>query len=267
MSRRRHRPGPAPVGPRRPAPPAGLGGEQVEGRQAVRALLAAGRRMVAEVVLAEGSEAAPILDEIAQLAADAGVALRRARPEAVAALAVSDAPQGVVARAAPVEAVELAALAGPGAFLVVLDGVTDPGNLGAVLRSACAAGVTGVVLPRRRAAHLSPAAVKAAAGAVEHLAFALAPGAGAALAALGRAGLWRVGLDERGSGDLEEVRVLTEPLALVLGAEGRGLSPIVAGRCDVLARIPMRGPIPSLNVAAAAAIACFAVARHRSVPG
>lgn len=255
---------------RRPAPGRreraavhGVGGEQVEGRQAVRALLGARRRQVEEVALAEGLEPAPILEEIARLAGAAGVPLRRVPAAALARLAQGEAPQGVVARAAPVPVVELEALAGPGAFLVLLEGVTDPRNLGAVLRSACAAGATGVVLPRRRAAHLTPAALKAAAGAVEHLAFALVPGAGAALQALGRAGVWRVGLDAAAGGELEDVAVLAEPLVLVLGAEGRGLGALSAARCDVLARIPMAGPVESLNVSAAAAVACFTVLRHR----
>lgn len=248
---------------RRPSGEDVLGGEQVEGRQAVRELLAAGRRRVHEVVVAEQVEPASILEEIARLAAQAGVPLRRVHAEAVAGLARSEVPQGVVARADPVAPTPLAELVAPGAFLVLLDGVTDPHNLGAVLRSACAAGATGVILPRRRSAHLGPAAVKAAAGAVEHLAFALVPGAGAALQSLHRSAVWSVGLDEEGSEDLEQVAVLREPVVLVLGAEGRGLSPLSASRCDVLARIPMAGPLPSLNVAAAAAIACFTVARHR----
>ena len=251
--------------PGRPRPgPGGLGGDQVEGRQAVRALLATGRRAVREVLVAEGTEPAPILEEIAELAASRGVRVRRVTREALSGLALSDVPQGVLARADPLAPVALSSLTGTGAFLVLLDGVTDPHNLGAVLRSAAAAGATGVLLPRRRAAHLGPVAVKAAAGAVEHLPVCLVPGAPAALQALGRAGVWRVGLDERGTVDLEEVGVLGQPVVLVLGAEGRGLGALTAARCDVLARIPMPGPVPSLNVAAAAAVACFTVARRRA---
>jgi 23S rRNA (guanosine2251-2'-O)-methyltransferase len=242
---------------------ASLGGEQVEGRQAVRALLEAKRRRVKEVFLATTTAPSPSLENIVALAASAGVPLRRVRPEVIATMARSEVPQGVVALAEPLQAVDLDELCGPGAFLVVLDGVTDPHNLGAVLRSACAAGAHGVVLSRRRSAHLGPAALKAAAGAAEHLAFALVPGVPAALERLGKAGVWRVGLDEDGPVELEAVSVLAEPVALVLGAEDRGLSRLGATRCDVLARIPMVGPIPSLNVAAAAAIACFTVARRR----
>ncbi len=253
-----------PAGPGPGAVGDDLGGEQVEGRRAVRELLAAGRREVMEVVVAAEVEPAPILEEIAALAAAAGVPVRRVPRAAVAGLARSEVPQGVVARAAPLRAVPLESLCTPGAFVVLLDGVTDPHNLGAVLRSACAAGATGVVLPRRRAAHLGPAAVKAAAGAVEHLPVALVSGSPAGLQGLGRAGLWRVGLDERGAADLEEVAVLDQPVVLVVGAEGRGLAPLTSARCDVLARIPMPGPLPSLNVAAAAAVACFSVARRRA---
>lgn len=245
---------------------AGLGGEQVEGRQAVRELLAAGRRHVHEVLVSATGDEAPILAEIEDLAAGAGVVLRRVRPEVLAGVARSEVPQGVLARAEPVAPRPLGELAGPGCFLVLLDGVTDPHNLGAILRTASCAGATGVVLARRRAVHLTPTALKAAAGAAEHLAFALVAGAGAALQDLGRAGVWRVGLDEAGATDLEAVQVLAEPCALVLGAEGRGLAPLTASRCDLLARIPLAGPIPSLNVSAAAAVACFTVLRHRQRP-
>jgi 23S rRNA (guanosine2251-2'-O)-methyltransferase len=152
-------------------------------------------------------------------------------------------------------------------FLVVLDGVTDPQNLGAVMRTALSAGATGVVIPRHHAVRLTPSAVKAAAGAVEHLPIALAPGIPAALQALGAEGVWSVGLDEDATTDIDDVALFEEPLALVLGAEGAGIAPLTRDRCDVLARIEMRGPLASINVSAAAAVACFAVARRRRVSG
>src|SRR5207302_525470 len=129
----------------------GLGGEQVEGRQAVRELLAAGRRRVQEVWLADGMDDALILTEIADLAGDARVPVKRVARGRLEHAARSDAPQGVLARAAPLPEATLASLGdtarSPKPFLVVLDGVTDPGNLGAVLRSAEVAGATGAVLP------------------------------------------------------------------------------------------------------------------------
>ncbi|MGP8162170.1 MAG: 23S rRNA (guanosine(2251)-2'-O)-methyltransferase RlmB [Acidimicrobiales bacterium] len=258
----------------------GLGGEQVEGRRAVRELLAAGRRAVHEVVIAEGQDASTLLDEVIALARAARVPLRSASPSDLRAVARSETPQGVVARAAPVEPVELDALVtenpgrGPartpdGAvpFIVVVAEVTDPRNLGAVLRSALGAGATGVVLARRRTTHLTPSALKAAAGAVEHLPIALVPGIGPALTALSARGVWTVGLDPEGERVLDELEIATEPLAIVVGAEGRGLAPLVKKRCDIRCRIPLYGPVESLNVSVAAAVALFAIASRRHDAG
>jgi len=247
----------------------GLGGEHVEGRRAVRELLAAGRRHVKELWVVQGAERSSLVVEILELAEAARVSVRRVGAPQLASAARTDAPQGVLARAAAVPEVELAELARarPGApppFLVILDGVTDPHNVGAVLRTAEVAGATGVVLPRHRAAHLSPAAVKAAAGAVEHLPMALVAGTAGAVAALRDAGVWVVGLAPEGPASVFELELATEPLALVLGAEGAGLSRLVRQRCDTLVAIPQRGDLASLNVAAAAAVACFEVARRRT---
>jgi 23S rRNA (guanosine2251-2'-O)-methyltransferase len=150
------------------------------------------------------------------------------------------------------------------AFLVALDGVTDPRNHGAVLRVAESAGASGVVVPRHRAALLTPAAVKAAAGAVEHVPIALVGGVPGALQEMARANVWTVGLEAEASTSVFDLTVAEAPVALVLGAEGRGLSPLAAKRCDVLAAIPHHGRIESLNVATAAAVACFEVARRRA---
>jgi predicted rRNA methylase len=148
-------------------------------------------------------------------------------------------------------------------FLVLLEGVTDPQNLGAILRSAECAGATGVAVPRHRSVHVTPAVTKAAAGAIEHLRMALVSGVPSALQALERLGVMTVGLDERGTSSLYELELGDRPVALVLGSEGSGLSQLARRRCDVLCRIPLGGELPSLNVSAAAAVACFEVARQR----
>lgn len=238
------------------------GGEHVEGRRAVRELLSARRRRVRSVTLAIGAEG---LDEIVALAEAARVPLRSAPPERLRALARTDAPQGVVARADPVPPADPDdLLARPDALVLALDSVTDPGNVGAILRSAESAGATGVVLPHRRAAGLTPAAVKAAAGAVEHVPIATVPGVPAFLERARKAGLWIVGLDPTGDTDIFTLPIAERALVLVLGSEGSGLSRLARARCDVLATIPMRGRIASLNVAAAAAVACFEIARQRA---
>ena len=217
-------------------------------------------------------EPAPSLDEILALAERAGVPVRMT--PRLESLARTDAPQGVIARADPLPAaVDDDLFAEPRAFLVALDGVTDPRNLGAIVRSAEGAGASGLLLPRRGAVHVTPAVTKAAAGAVEHVPIALVSGIPATLERARRAGLWVIGLDERGETDLfplgddSDPRALdlaTEPVLLVLGAEGRGLSRLARQRCDVMARIPMLGRVNSLNVASAATLACYEVARRRT---
>ncbi|MGH9043042.1 MAG: 23S rRNA (guanosine(2251)-2'-O)-methyltransferase RlmB [Acidimicrobiia bacterium] len=241
----------------------GLGGEQIEGRQAVREALRARRRKLGEIWMAGDLEPAPILDEIMELARKAGVPVRTT--PRLDSMARTDSPQGVVARADPLPvAIDDDLLANPTAFLLALEGVTDPRNLGAVLRSAEGAGVTGLFLPRRRAVHVTAAVTKAAAGAVEHVPIALVPGIPATLTRAARAGVWAIGLDERGEKSLFDLDFGPEPLTIVLGAEGQGLSRLTRQRCDAVVRIPMLGRLESLNVAAAATLACFEVARRRT---
>jgi 23S rRNA (guanosine2251-2'-O)-methyltransferase len=249
-----------------------LGGEQVEGRQAVRELLLAGRRRCRDIWLVEDVDPAPVLDDILELAGEARVTVRRVGRGQLEAEARSEAPQGILAHADPLPESELDRLCtatGPGGmppFLVCLDGITDPQNLGALLRTAACAGATGIVLPRHRSAHVTPTVAKAAAGAVEHLPIAVASGLPAALARASDLGVWVVGLDADGDQPLFGLNLATEPVALVLGAEGAGLGRLTRARCDVVASIPMRGPLSSLNVGAAGALACFEVARHRLPP-
>lgn len=266
VARRGGRPGSSRPG--RPASSKGLGGEQVEGRQAVRELLLAGRRRTQEVMVAADLDDAPILGDIRQLAGELRVPLREVARTKLDAQARTDAPQGVIARAAPLPEADLDDLIHPPAdrpapFLVALDQVTDPGNLGAILRSAECAGVTGVVLPRHRSVHLTPTVAKAAAGAIEHLPIALVGGLPAALSQLHAAGVWLVGLDAAGTGSIWDLAVAAEPVCLLLGAEGAGLSRLVRQRCDQLVGIPLLGRLASLNVATAGTLAVFEVARHR----
>jgi len=242
----------------------GLGGGHVEGRRAVRELLRARRRRIRRLVVSTELDADPLMDEIAALAAEARVRIEYVSASELDGLARTSAPQGVVAQAMPVAEADVdTLLAHTRAFVVALDGVTDPGNLGAVIRTAETAGATGMVLPRHRAAGLSPAAVKAASGAIEYLSIARVAGISAFLDRATRAGLWTVGLDERGATSVFELAVGEGPVVLVLGAEGRGLSRLARDRCEVVAAIPMLGALESLNVSAAAAVACFEIARRR----
>lgn len=242
-----------------------LGGDQVEGRQAVRELLLAGTRTVREVLLADDLDQAGILDDITTLARELHVPVRTLPRRRLANEASSSAPQGVIARADPLPERSLDKLAAnPAAFLLVLDGITDPGNLGALLRTAECAGVTGVILPRHRAAHITPTVTKASAGAIEHLPIALVGGVPSALSDLAAANVLTIGLDAGGDGVIFDLPpAAAGPVALVLGAEGPGLSRLVRKRVDLLVAIPLFGELNSLNVATAGAVACFELVRHR----
>jgi len=187
-----------------------------------------------------------------------------ASPDELARLAGSADHQGIVAEVEPypyADADELAAA--PDALIVALDQVQDPHNLGAVCRSAEAAGATGVVIPDRRAAVVTPAVCKASAGAVEHLAVARVRNLADWLeGAKERGGLWVYGAAAEAAEPYTAVD-LKGPVVLVLGSEGSGLRPRVAGTCDALVSIPLQGRAASLNVSAAAAILLFEAVRQR----
>ncbi|HUV17954.1 MAG TPA: 23S rRNA (guanosine(2251)-2'-O)-methyltransferase RlmB [Ilumatobacteraceae bacterium] len=248
----------------------GLGGRQVEGRQAVRELVIAERRKVHEVWISAELEGDAAVADIVEIAAARRVPLLHVARARLEREARSEAPQGVLAHAAEIPEADLGELlrVGPGAgtppFLVAVDGVTDPGNLGAIIRSCDGAGVSGVLLPRHRSVHVTPTVAKASAGAVEYVPMALVPGLPAALKQLSERGIWVVGLDDGADRSLYEIGPLaTEPVCVVLGAEGAGLSRLVRERCDSIVGIPMAGHVSSLNVSTAAAIALYEVARSR----
>jgi 23S rRNA (guanosine2251-2'-O)-methyltransferase len=154
--------------------------------------------------------------------------------------------------------------AGEAALLVALDGVMDPRNLGAILRSAAAFGAHGVVVPARRAAGLTAAAWKTSAGAAARVPVARATNLTRALVAYREAGLFIVGLDAGAPSDVGDLELADQPVVLVVGSEGKGLSRLVREHCDVVARIPIGGLTESLNAGVAAGIALYEVARKRS---
>ena len=249
-----------------------IGGDQVEGRQSVRELLLAGKREVREVFLVAGQDPAPILHDIIDLADEAKIPIRQVSRSRFETISRTEAPQGVIALAAPLRPVLLEDLVAlePKAqhgkakpFVVVVDSVVDPHNLGALMRSAETAGVTGFVFSRHRSPRISPTVTKVAAGAVEHLPIAQANGIAGALRDLTKMGVWNVGLDAAADTPIWKMNLAEESLALVLGSEGKGLSRLVRESCDLLVTIPLSGVIASLNVSAAGAIACFEVKRQR----
>jgi 23S rRNA (guanosine2251-2'-O)-methyltransferase len=250
---------------RRPATAAET--EILAGPHVVLEALRAGRRSLRRVWLAR-AERGGIIEVIQSLGQERGVPVE-VRPRADLDRLVKGVPhQGVLAEVGPFpyvgaeDIVSMALRAREAAFLVVLDGIQDPQNLGAILRTAEAAGAHGLILPRDRAAGVTPAAVRASAGATEHLPVARVTNLAAFLDWVKGQGLWVVGADPTG-GRLLYSADLKEPLALVIGAEGRGLRPLVRSRCDVQVRIPLSGRVASLNASCAAAVCVFEVIRQR----
>ena len=243
----------------------GLGGDQVEGRHAVRELLLGGSRRVREILIIDDLDISEILDDISELAFEMKIPLKPMPRRRFETEALTQSHQGVLARAAVLEEHSMEDLANKKrAHLLVLDGVTDPGNLGAILRTAEVAGVTGVILGRHRAVHISPTVTKTAAGAIEHLPMAIVGGIPTAITKLNDLGILTVGLDMGGDTSIFDLPLeVDQPVALVLGAEGKGLSRLTRERVSVVASIPMKGQLNSLNVAMAGAIAMFEVVRRR----
>ena len=250
-------------------PQKGLGGEQVEGRQAVRELLLAQRRKVHEVWISGDLEGSDAVEDIVAIAGANRVPIVYVARKKLDMLARSEAPQGVLAQAAALPEAEfgkfLRRRGSQPPFLVAVDGVTDPGNLGAIVRSCDGAGVDAVVVPRHRAVHVTPTVAKASAGAIEYVPIIVVSGLPSALQRMRDAGIWVIGLDDAADRSLFEIDELaTDAVCMVLGAEGAGLSRLVRERCDLIVGIPMGGRLSSLNVSAAAALATYEVARHRS---
>jgi 23S rRNA (guanosine2251-2'-O)-methyltransferase len=238
--------------------PAGYG-NRVEGLHSVAAAAARGRirkLWVEEKRLGR----AEIADIVSVVGRESTALVADIRP-----MAETEAPQGVVAECAPIMPVPIDDLAGPEAAVVVLDHIEDPHNVGAIARSALASGMTGMLVSSRRAAPLSATAFKAAAGALEILRVAVVGSIPEALSRLKDRGVWIVGLEAGSSTSLLGLELLTEPVAVVVGAEGAGLSVLSQKRCDVLASIPMAANFESLNASVSAALACFEIMRVRAL--
>jgi 23S rRNA (guanosine2251-2'-O)-methyltransferase len=237
--------------------PAGYG-NRVEGVHAVTAAARAGRveRLWVEERRLGRAEVAAVVEAVG---GERVSVVRDVRPQAE-----TDVPQGLVAECRPILPVTLDSLTGDAAAVLALDHVEDPQNVGAVARSARAAGVTGLVVSSRRAAPLGAAAFKAAAGALERLPVAVVGSIPEALSRLKSAGLWVVGLEAGGEEDLFGLGLLTEPVVAVVGAEGKGLGELTRKRCDVIVSIPMTEDSESLNASVAAALVGFEIMRVRS---
>ena len=247
----------------------GPGQDLIEGRRPVLEALRSGRPVDRVLVAAGAGEHGPLADLLA-LARERGVRVESVPRSMLDAAASTGANQGVLAVVAAIEPIgidELLALplsTPEPPFFLALDGVEDPRNLGALVRSAGAAGCHGVVVPRHRSAPLSAVAVKASAGALQHVPVAEAVNLARALEHLREAGLWCIGLDAESDASLFEIDLADEPVCVVVGGEGAGLHRLVREACDVLVRIPMAGHVESLNASVAGALALFEVRRRRA---
>ena len=220
----------------------------------MREALRAGRPL--ERVLIVKGAGGPRLQEIIELCRERKVPVRFESRDHLDRAAGSASHQGVVAFGAAEKYASLEETSATGGLHVILDGVEDPHNLGAIIRTAHAAGAAAVVIPERRAVGLTDTVAKAAAGALAYLPVVRVGNVNRALEELKERGYWIYGLDERGRDDYDRVQ-LTKPAAIVLGAEGHGLHDQVAKKCDFLVRIPMAGEVASLNVSVAAGIFLF----------
>jgi 23S rRNA (guanosine2251-2'-O)-methyltransferase len=226
--------------------------------------LRAKRRRVNKIFMAEAQDASDVLDAIEFEAQRQRVPVQMISMTRLDREAKTEGHQGVMALADPLDTVTLEnLLAVKKPFLLVCDGVTDPRNLGAMLRSADGAGVTGVVVPRHRSARISPTVTKTAVGAIEYLTFSDVGGIPTAVDQLNRAGVLTVGLAGESKDSIYDLDLGSGPVAIVVGGEEKGLSSLTRKRCATVVSIPQLGRISSLNAGVAVSVAAFEVARQR----
>ena len=241
--------------------------EILYGRNAVRECLRARRRHVHRLLLAQNTKPSPVVNEITGLARQQKVPTHQIPRKELDKLAKGH--QGLALETGayitvPVdEILRIAAKQDEAPFIVVLDHIEDPHNLGAILRTAEIVGVHGAIIPRQRAAKITPAAVNASAGAVEHLPVAEVPNLVQTLKQLKQQNIWVAGLEYTAQAVPYHQANLNGALAVVIGSEGQGLSRLLTATCDFLVKLPMRGQTESLNASVAAALTLYEVWRAR----
>lgn len=238
------------------------------GRNAVREALKSGRS-INRILIAEGSHGGSI-SEIINLAKERHLIIQAISTDKLDTLCAGQRHQGIVAYAAPVDYVELddilnlAKDRGEDPFIILLDELEDPHNLGAILRTADAVGAHGILIPKHRSCPLSSIVAKTSAGAVEYVPVARIGNVSQTLEALKKQGLWVAGADMDGTENYYEAN-LTGPIVLVIGSEGRGISRLTKEACDFIVKIPMRGKVNSLNASNAAAILSYEILKQRTL--
>jgi len=245
-----------------------LADDLIVGKNPVREALLSGRG-INKILLAQGLKGSSC-DEFIALAKERGILWQFAERAKLDKIAAGQSHQGIAAFVAPVayadlsEILQFAADRREPPFLILPEEITDPHNLGAILRTAEAAGAHGVLIPKRRSAPLNATVAKTSAGAVEYVKVAKIGNVSQTLRELKKQGLWVIGADAAGEHDFWSAD-LTAPLVLVIGSEGAGLSRLTRENCDLLVKIPMRGRLNSLNAAAAASIFIYEILRQRTL--
>jgi len=243
--------------------------ELIVGRNAVVEALKAGRS-INKIFISNNIERHAVVAEIIHLAKQKGIIVEYIEKRYLDNVSKNVPHQGVSATASPKkytdvdDLIDEAKQKGQEPFLVILDGIEDPRNLGAIIRTCDASGVHGVIIPKRRAVQVTETVDKTSAGAVEHMAIARVTNINNTLDDLKEKGFWITGLSEDAEKNYTELDY-KGPIAIVVGGEGNGISHLTKEKCDFLAKIPMKGKISSLNASVAAAIVFYEVVRQRSV--
>jgi len=242
--------------------------EQIEGRNPVLEALRSGRALN-KILISSSIERHSDIAEILHLAKKRAVPVERLSPEIFSKKISTRSPQGIIAYASAKEYIDiydLLALTGSKnepAFYVILDGLEDPQNLGAIIRTADAAGVHGIIIPQRRAAGVTGTVAKVSAGAIEYVPVARAVNLNNAIKILKENNVWVIGIDRDGSKSFTDIDFRL-PTAIVIGGEGKGISRLVKENCDEVVSIPMKGNISSLNASVAAGIVMYEALKQRS---
>lgn len=243
--------------------------EKIAGINAVTEMLKAKRRLIYRIFIQEGKKGEKI-EELIRLAEKNNITIQKLNRQEIDKIYPLKNHQGVVAEAEPYayssleEVLEYALFKGEEPFLLLLDGIEDPQNMGAIVRTALCAGVHGVVIPKHHAVEVTDAVVRASAGAVEYMRIVKATNLVQVIKYLKEHGFWIIGTDAGAKQDYFDFKY-PSPVALVVGSEGEGMRRLVKENCDILVRIPMQGDINSLNASVAAALVIYEAVRQRKM--
>ena len=243
--------------------------EILYGYHPVREALRAGKRELLEICLPKGKSSYRV-EEVASLAKAAHVSINRVSMRRIESMVATDSHQGICASAGPYVWSDLSRLLktaeGRNPFLLLLDHIVDPHNLGALLRTAFCAGLDGVVITKDRSAQPTPAVSKASAGTMEHISLTRVTNMVSTIKTLKESGLWVAGLDKQ-TGQSIYTSDMTGPMALVIGSEERGIRPLVKKHCDLMVAIPQVGDVDSLNASVAGGVVMYETYRQRELQG